>query len=245
MKMSLLSAVFALAAISSAVAATPGETGKVVRTVKWSEVPLPADAVVQNKPGASPTLLIKGDRAKTLPLWKLDDPGISKKCYALRGKMRYKDVSGIGYLEMWNEFPAEKPDVPKPRYFSRTLAATGPLSSITGSSDWREVYIPFDATQSAELPKALELNLRLEGTGEVEITSLVLMEFEDAAAMWNGVVTAEALPPRLPQTVIGRYITGAMIVGGLALACVIVWAVTRRSRQLAEERRMKAMDAMP
>jgi hypothetical protein len=247
MKTNLSSIMLALVAISSsAPAATPEEKGHVLRTIKWSDVQLPAGAEVQNKPGASPTLLVKHDGAKVLqlPLWKLEKPGITRKCYALSGKVRYKDVAGLGYLEMWNVFPVEKGGGPDQSYFSRTMAPTGPMANITGSSDWRPVLIPFDGTQSPTLPKTLDLNLHLPGSGEVEITSLVLIEFDDAQAMWGSVTTAEA-SPRLPHEAFTKYIAAAWVIGGLAVAGVAAWVVSRKMRQDSEERRMKAMDALP
>jgi hypothetical protein len=244
MKMILVSAAAFMAMSSVNFQAAPEEKGAVLRTISWSEVPLPSGAIRQDKPGNSPTLLVKHDGAKALqlPLWKLEKPGITKKCYALRGKVRYKDVNGNGYFELWNEFPPEKPGTPAPRYFSRSLAQTGPFSRMTGSSDWREVFIPFDASQAAEHPQALELNLSLPGEGEVEITSLVLVQFDNAEAMWGTIVTGAASPSSVDEHGTG---TTALIGGVVCLLGIVLWAWARKGRHVAEARRMKAMDAMP
>ncbi len=248
MKKPFSTTIIAIVAMSSVAAtAAPEEQGSVVRHVNWSEVPLPAGAVLQNKSGASPTILVKHEDTSAfhLPLWKLENPGITKKYYALRGRVRYQDVAGVGYFELWNNFPSEKPDGPKGRYFSRTLAEQGPFGQIAGSADWREVAIPFDASQSKTLPSALELSLHLPGAGEVEVTSLVLVEFDDAITMWAAIGVDAPAALRPPQEFVGKVIVGVLAVMGLALAGTVVWLVMRKSRQLAEERRMKAMDAMP
>ena len=244
MKMTMISAVAFVAMSFVTLNAAPEEKGAVLRTISWSAVPLPTGTIRQDKPGDSPTLLVKHDGAKALqlPLWKLEKPGITKQCYALRGKVRYKDVSGVGYFELWNEFPPEKPGGPAPRYFSRSLAETGPFSRITGSSDWRDVFIPFNASGAAEHPQALELNLSLPGAGEVEVTSLVLVQFDNAEAMWGTIVTGTASPSGVhgygSRTI-------AMVAAIVCLLGLIVWAWARKGRHVAEARRMKAMDAMP
>jgi hypothetical protein len=244
MKMTLISATALVAMSFASLHASPDEKKDVLRTISWSEVPLPAGAIRQDKPGGSPTLLVKHDGAKALqlPLWKLEKPGITKKCYALRGKVRYNDVSGIGYFELWNEFAPEKPGGRAPRYFSRSLAQTGPFARITGSSDWREVFIPFDASQAAEHPQALELNLGLPGAGEVEVSSLVLVQFDNAEAMWGTIVTGAASPSGVHEQ--GAR-TSALIAGTVCLLGIVAWAWARKGRHVAEARRMKAMDAMP
>jgi hypothetical protein len=251
MKTSMLHTLIALTTLtSSAVAATPEETVPSIRTVKWAEVPLPAGAVLHEGSGESATLLVKHDGSKPLmlPLWKIETPGITKKCYAVRGKVRHKDVTGSGYLELWNVFSAEVAGKPELRAFSRTLAEQGPLSRITGSSDWREVFIPFDATQATQPPKALELNLNLPGSGEVEVSSLELVEFDNAAAMWAAIgssattlVTTAASPPGFRWGARNA----ALAIGALAIIGIGVWFMARKGRHAAEERRMKAMDAMP
>lgn len=243
MKAPMLPALIALVAMSSTLTSAAEEKGALLRTVKWNEVPLPAGAVLQDKAGNPPTLLVKHDGAKALqlPLWKLEKPGITKKCYALRGKVRYKDVAGIGYLELWNVFPADVAGKPDLRAFSRSLATTGPFARITGTSDWRDVFIPFDATQATQLPKALELNLCLAAAGEVEMTGLELVEFDNPEAMWGTIVTGAASSPS-PFHGASNI---ALLAGGVCLMGIVIWFSARKARHIAETRRMKAMDAMP
>jgi hypothetical protein len=236
-----------LLAITMAVFATAGiaaeDSPGLVRLVKWSEVPLPAGATLQNKPGDSPTLLVKHDGSKVLalPLWKLEKPGITKKCYALRGRVRHREVSGAAYFELWNEFPAEKAGEGKPKYFTRTLAESGPMSRLTGTSEWRELFIPFDATQAPQPPDALELNLNLAGSGEVEVTSLALVEFEDTKALWSAMIAGFASSATASPS--ARYLAPALIVVGVAV--LLAWLLWRKIRHDTEARRMRAMDSLP
>lgn len=231
-----------MAVFATAVIAAEDSSG-LVRLVKWSEVPLPVGATLQNKPGDSPTLLVKhdGSKALALTLWKLEKPGITKKCYALRGRVRHREVSGAAYFELWNEFPAGTAGEAKPKYFTRTLAESGPMSSLTGTTEWRELFIPFDATQAPQPPDALELNLNLPGSGEVEVTSLALVEFEDTKALWVAMVADFATSATALSS--ARYLVPALSV--VVAAAILAWLLWRKIRHDTEARRMRAMDSLP
>ena len=132
----------AFALIASATSIIAGELplgGRLVLLLHWREVPPPPGAVV-NKSGheGADTLLIKHTEPKpaSIALWKVESPGVTTKFYALRGKLRYKNVDGIGYLETWNEFPANEQGQPNIRAFSRSLAEYGPFGKLSGTSDW-------------------------------------------------------------------------------------------------------------
>jgi hypothetical protein len=216
-----------------------------VRLVNWGDVPLPSGATLQHKPGEPPTLLVNhdGSKALALPLWKLEQPGITKKCYALLGKVRYRHVVGTGHFELWNEFPAKEAGEARPRFFSRTLAESGPMSRIGGTSEWRDLIIPFDASQGTELPDALELNLSMSGSGEIEVTSLSLVEFDDTKALWNSMGIQSATP--VSESPLANFLRVSLAVGAVAVAGLLAWMVSRKLRRDAEARRMRAMDAMP
>lgn len=210
-----------------------------VRTIAWEAAAAPAGAVVQPKglDGAAVLFLRKTETAPmNLPLWSAQ-PGLHAKCYALHGRMKYRDVPGSGYLELWNEFSPETPGQPAPKYFSRTLAESGPLGKIAGSSDWRTVWVPFDATQSKTLPSKLTLNLVLPGPGEVTLSKLELFEFADAGAMWaavgsgSGAVTTD-------ERRLARWLFFGIGAGALTVILLVYW-LRRRQR---DERRMRAMD---
>ncbi|HZR29328.1 MAG TPA: hypothetical protein VFA71_11185 [Terriglobales bacterium] len=109
---------------------------------------------------------------QTIQLLTIDQPGIKLPVYALRGRIKYEAVEGTGYLEMWNYFPGGG------AYFSRTLAETGPMKTLSGSSGWRDVVVPFFATEATTHPSKLVANLVLPGKGKVWLSSLKLFQYD-------------------------------------------------------------------
>ena len=241
----LLTALAYIASVTSIIAADsspPG--GKVVRVLHWSEVPTPPGASV-NRAGydGADTLLIKHTEARPakVALWSVENPGVKTKAYAVRGKVRYRNVNGIGYLETWNEFPGRgEPDEPKIRAFGRSLADDGPFSKMSGTSEWRDVFIPFNAEGAKEPLAKLELNLVLAGAGEVEISDLQLIEFADASAMWATLGPGMAKVKSAASLV--RWFAGGTIVAVIVGAVVAPWAIITFQRRKAERRRMRALD---
>lgn len=102
----------------------------------------------------------------------IDNPPVRATLYAMSGEIRYDNVQGAAYLEMWNEFP-------NGRFFSRTLGApgSGGMSQLSGTSTWRDFLLPFDRTGTDGLPKRLEVNLFLPGRGTVFVGQIKLTEF--------------------------------------------------------------------
>src|SRR5437660_8538486 len=238
----LLTPLALIASATSIIAAELPPGGRLVLLLHWSEVPPPAGATV-NKAGHddADTLLIKHTEVKpaSIALWKVENPGVKTKFYALRGKLRHKNVDGTGYVETWNEFPEQ--DQPNIRAFSRSLADYGPFGKLSGTSDWRDVFIPFNA-ESAKQPLAkLELNLVLAGAGEVEITDLQLIEFADSGAMWGALGSDMANSNRAVSWAIWLAVgAGAVFTIGVILVLGLVIASQHRRSEL---RRMKALDA--
>jgi hypothetical protein len=112
-------------------------------------------------------------------------PKIPQSSYVLRGRVKYESVQGIGYLELLNQFPS------RGSYFTRTLGQGGPMGQLTGTSDWRDVILPFYAGDAGQ-PEKLVLNLSLAGPGIVELTDLELWSPADelpttliAGAWWS------------------------------------------------------------
>ena len=62
----------------------------------------------------------RGDDATVLTILQ---PKITTDFYAVTGEVRYDNVEGDGFLEMWNHFGETA------AYFSRTLGITGPLGN--------------------------------------------------------------------------------------------------------------------
>jgi len=225
--------------ISSAAEVPPGAS--LVKTIEWKAEKLPESGKLDTggPEGRSYVSIENGKKEPTsIPLWETKEPGIQTKCYAVRGKIRYRGVEGVGYLDLWSSFSGTAPQEPKAKYFSRTLADRGPLQRITGSSDWRDVVLPFDGTQSKTLPAGLELNLVLAGPGSVDVTDLQVLQFADAASMWAAL--GGAVSGKVGMWV-SRWLFGSVLVVGIVILAGVVMAIVRKKRQ-HELRRMRAMD---
>ncbi len=116
----------------------------------------------------------------TIKLATLEAPRLSQSKWRLTGRIRYQNVEGEGYLELWNHFNQGS-------YFTRSLADSGPMGKIKGSSEWRDFTLPFDAsTGNAQLKlMKLELNLVLPRKGVVFIGPVEVHEGFGAAGWWN------------------------------------------------------------
>lgn len=158
----------------------------VIAQREWSAQTAPPGAELQAGAlrGAN-TLRVEStaQRATQVALWALDAPGITRPAHALRGEVRYDDVAGTGYLEMWTWYGDE-------HYFSRTLATEGPLRSMSGSSGWRPFGLPFFGEQGRR-PTRIEVGLVLPGSGRIELSGLTLVELDgpqdfstNAAGTW-------------------------------------------------------------
>ena len=121
------------------------------------------------------TLRVEGTgQPRSTTVLTIDAPRITSSRYAITGQVRYDDVEGAGSLEMWNHFPDGG------QYFSRTLAETGPMMKLHGTSGWRPFTLPFDATGAASGPSRLIVNVALPGRGVVTLGPLTLASQEGA-----------------------------------------------------------------
>jgi hypothetical protein len=125
------------------------------------------------------------------PLLKIQKPGISNTFYAIRGEIKYENVLGNGYLEMWNHFPPITPGMPEGQFFTKTLGESGEMGKISGTSKWRKFSLPFDSTGASGPPTKLELNLMLPGKGTVYLSSLLLAEWPGNPFHRKGVVAGQ------------------------------------------------------
>jgi hypothetical protein len=119
-------------------------------------------------------------QSSTVHLFTIHRPSVSQPRYAVTGEVSYVGVEGEGFLEMWSHFQPAQPGLPSQRAFSRTLARSGRLGRISGSSGWRGFELPMDATGATGSLSHLELNLTLSGTGTVHVGPLTLVEYPDA-----------------------------------------------------------------
>ncbi len=114
-----------------------------------------------------------GPGATSFRLVTIDQPPVGSAPYVVAGPVRYEDVDGQGYLEMWSQFPDGQ------RFFTRTVAAGGTLAALHGGSGWRRFELPFDPGSQA--PSRLEVNLVLPGRGTVWLGPLRLEPYSSAA----------------------------------------------------------------
>lgn len=152
----------------------------------------------------------------------LPQPGISLPVYALKGMIRYEGVEADAYLQMNNDFGE------KGIYFTKSLAAAGPLAKISGSSDWRPFVLPFYANQGDHfdgvplIPVEVTLALHLPGAGSVSIRDVELFQYtsdEDPLA------SAGQRPDR-PGT--ARTATPILLLGALFVVALAVLVRRRR-----------------
>jgi hypothetical protein len=110
-------------------------------------------------------------------LFRIEKPPIASATYAILGEIRYENVQGNAYLEMWNYFPPVSSGLPEGQYFSRTLgeAGSGPVGRISGTSSWRPFSLTFDRSGTTNLPTRLEINIFLPARGVVWLGSPRLM----------------------------------------------------------------------
>jgi hypothetical protein len=194
----------------------------------------------------------------TFPLVAIDEPAIATDEYAVTGRIRYRGVAGVGFLEMWSVFPDGG------RYFSRTLANDGPQARISGESGWRDLELPFYLNGS-ERPVRLELGLVLPGAGRVWIGPLELTSPGATSSAWwsdrmggllggiggsllaiagGGLLVAGAVALAMSQPYAVYF---PLILGGIILVGVF-GPGSRRARRAYEDvelRKMRAMDTAP
>jgi hypothetical protein len=140
--------------------------------IDWSKQTLASGASLVSCGTACSAVRIEATgAAQPIPLLRIEKPPIDRKRWAIEGRIRYEGVASPGYLELWNFFGDGS------RYFSRTLAESGPMAQIAGDSDWRAILLPFDATQATAPLVQLEVNAVLPGGGRVDIEPLRLIQY--------------------------------------------------------------------
>ncbi len=166
----------ALASFSLALIALPVRAERSVAEIRWSalkgEGGLSGGDVVPPGGGAafeSLRVTNPGGSPRLVPLFAIDRPGIEGHRYALRGEVRGEGIEGRAYLEMWSFFPGGG------RYFSRTLAETGPMANLAGTFGFRAFVLPFTAEPGMK-PERLAVNVAFPGHGTVTLGPLRLVE---------------------------------------------------------------------
>jgi hypothetical protein len=111
------------------------------------------------------------DEAKTVAVLDLKNPGVTAIHYAIEGEVRYENVQGKSYLEMWNWFADGG------MYFSRTLGNSGPMRHLEGSSGWRSFSLPFFSDAKSGPPTRIVVNVVFVGRGTVHLRGLKLYQY--------------------------------------------------------------------
>jgi hypothetical protein len=205
----------------------PARAAEVQREVSWVGVPRAGGALEGEVRPAGPSAAFEhlvvsnpASQPRTVKLLTIDAPGVTRSRYAIAGEVRYEGVEGTAYLEMWSAIAGQG------SFFTRTLASSGPMKSLTGSAAWRPFILPFDAT-GAPPPRSLEVNLVLPGRGTVALGPLRLLQFAEgenplaSAGAWWG--------PRAAG--LGGGVTGSLI--GCLGALVGLLAQRGQGRALA------------
>ena len=191
----------------------PLHAEEAVKAMVFYEEPLTLHAV----PGKQRHLLVV-----------LPQPGISSPVYALKGMVRHENVEGDAYLQMNNDFGEQGV------FFSRSLASSGPMGKLSGSSDWRPFVLPFFANRGDQLrgaaliPAEVTLALHLPGAGSVSIRDVRLYQY---ASDGDPLATAGQADsqPHANRSFAMVFVFGAMVVAALFL--LIVRSRGGRSRQ--------------
>jgi len=154
---------------------------RLVREISWQELEksgqLKAGKVISapvGSKGPAEQLQVEnpGSEPKTVQVIALDSPEISEIRYAVLGSVRYQDAAAGSYLETWNHFPGGI------AAFTRTLADSGPMRRIEGSSDWRPFSLPFLSNEKAGPPSRIGINVVFSGGGTIWLSPLRLVQYD-------------------------------------------------------------------
>ncbi len=157
-------------------------------TIDWSRTVVTAGVTLPGEgPEGATALELRATAASptSFHLVTIDHPPVTGPAYIVAGQVRYLDLEGQGYLEMWTVFPDGQ------RFFSRTLASQGTLAALHGESHWRRFELPFDLTGASQLPSRLEINLVLPARGTVWLGPIHVQQWAGPAAPVRGVWWSE------------------------------------------------------
>lgn len=153
---------------------------KVVQKLEWDKAPERAELVrPTTNPADNQVKIVCQSGQESVTLRVIERPGIRTKVYGLIGDVKYEDVQGRGYLEMWSRFADGG------MYFSRTLGDFGPMKSLSETSDWRKFSLPFISKEN-HFPTELAFNMVFKGRGTVWIRNVKLVEYPNGLAAQSG-----------------------------------------------------------
>lgn len=195
-------------------------TPALAETIDWSETEPESGTVVGTE--------VEVQGPGTFVLLTIDSPEISGDRYQVTGSVRYQDVAGNAYLEMWSFFEDGG------AFFSRTLAEEGPQGVLTGSNPGRDFELPFSLNGAAG-PTRLEVNVVLPATGTVWVGPLTINGVSDTGSWWSeqsasvigaslgiaaglsGALIGMLSGRRRAQRVVMGLMMGGIVIGGVCL----------------------------
>lgn len=171
---------------------------------------------------------VRVEEAGTHHLLTIAAPDIRGSSYSVDGSVRFENVGGAGYLEMWSFFADGS------SYYSRTLADQGPMAALSGSSRGRSFELLFELNGSPP-PERIEINVVLPEGGTVWVGPLGLTGFGASTDWWtdrqSGMIgaiggTLAGLFGAIVGILAGRRrrrrLVQAIMVGGVGLGALLI-----------------------
>ncbi len=157
-------------------------------------------------------------QTKGIQILSLGEGDVTQKLYALEGEIAYFDIAEPGYLELITTFPDGS------WYFSRTLANSGPMRMLHGSSDWHRFVLPFDSRGATAAPTRLDFNVVLPRGGGVQLRNITFRNFSNETEYQSALTASEEsakseLYPRFAMLFTVAYVVVGVICGLLAFFC--------------------------
>jgi hypothetical protein len=202
-------------------AATVRADEQVISTFSWNELADRGKLTAGSLTGAPDNALKvenHGVGATSATVLTINQPKITTDFYVITGEVRYDNVEGDGFLEMWSHFGETA------AYFSRTLGVSGPMAKLTGTSDWRAFTLPFNAKGASSPPSKLVINVYLPGRGSVFLRNLKLIQITSSGAAPTH--TGSGWSDRMAAVVGG---IGGVLIG--CLGAVVEWLTVRGKAQ--------------
>jgi hypothetical protein len=233
-----------LVALAALVVIQTTQTATAKTAIEWDTTPPLSGSVVDSM------LVIETTDAGTIPLLVIDSPQVGPPRFQIDATIRYEDVAAGAYLEMWTVLADGS------RFFTRTLAETGPMAMMTGSSGERLISMPFELGEDGPVPERLEINLVTAGSGRFWISPLFVIPADESPAT-SATPTSQAAPTTSASSEVTAAAgsagsvdgasgpgwwapVGGLVAAGAALALVMF----ARRRANREQRRMEAIDSL-
>ena len=168
---------------------------EVVRDISWRKLNeagklLDGQLQVNENPQAADALKVDSpeNRPNVKRLLVLDRPELSKFRYAIVGEVAHENVTAGSHLEMWNTFSGGQ------MYFTKSMAPSGPLKELGGTSDWRPFVLPFFSAEEMGTPIRIELNVVFTAVGSVSLRAVRLVEYSDDESPMPDFLPSSYLP---------------------------------------------------